>query len=240
MTNSDDDPLVNGLDFTETNAPDLADLLAALFPAMEELPRVPQQARSKSKRDILLIAAAKLFTEQGYANTTADDIAAEANVSVGTFYNYFRHKRQIFLVLVLERLEGIFGNLRLAQMDFSHGADREVIHQAVATVLSAHEQTGLRRVWIELLSLEPDLVPYQRIIREYTAAQVEERLHVAVASGRAWPDLDVPATALNVFALLDALSLRRDETISDARLITAATDMIYRAIFPPQADAPPA
>jgi AcrR family transcriptional regulator len=219
---------------------DIARLVAALFPAMEDVPRVPQQARSRGKRDVLLQAAAKLFAERGYATTTADDIAAAAGVSVGTFYNYFRHKRQIFLMLVLERLESIFGNVRLAQLDFSGGADREVIRGAVATALSDRDDFGLRRVWIELLSLEPDLVPYQGIIRRYTLTRVEERLQEAVAGGRAWPGLDVPAAALNIFTLLDALSLRRDDMLSDDRLIDSATDMIFRFLFPPEASTPPA
>ena len=68
----------------------LGKLLTSLD-AMLDLPREPQQARSRKKRDALLKAAATMFIARGYDATTSDDIAAAAGVSVGTFYSYFRN-----------------------------------------------------------------------------------------------------------------------------------------------------
>ncbi len=210
---------------------DLNRLIAALFPALEPLPRVPQQARSREKRDELLKAAYDLFVRQGYAATTADDIAETAGVAVGTFYNYFRNKRQILLVLVIDRLDSIFGSLRLAQTDFSSSGDqREVIRQSIASVL-ASDGLGFRRVWAELLSFEPELWPYQQVARRYIVTQVEARLRESAAEGLTWPELDIEATAAAVFAMLDALSLRPPEELAADRLIAGVTDVIFRAIF---------
>ena len=212
---------------------DVEALVAALFPAREELPRVPQQARSREKRDEILKAAAAMFAERGYGGTTSDDIAEAAGVSVGTFYNYFRNKRQVLVTLVIERIEDIFSNIQLAKMDFSRGGDRETIRQAITAVLSG-TQIALRRVWMELMSHDPELTPYQQTIRRHTLTKVEENLRQAVARGEAWPNLDVEATALAIFNLLDATSLRLDTGISDERLIEVLTDMVYRSIFPPE------
>jgi AcrR family transcriptional regulator len=214
-------------------------LVAALFPALEGLPRVPRQARSREKRDEILKAAAALFIEHGYAGTTSDDIAAAAGVSVGTFYNYFRNKRQVLVALVLERLEEIFSNIRLGQMEFSSGNHRETIHRAIVSVLSG-TQTGLRRVWLELMSHDPELVPYQQLIRRHVLARVEANLREAAQRGETWPDLDVEASALAIFALLDSSSLRRDDAIGDERMIEALTSMVYRSLFPPEQPTSPA
>ena len=208
-------------------------LAATLFPALEALPRVPQQARSREKRDEILKAAAAMFVARGYAATTSDEIAAAAGVSVGTFYNYFRNKRQVLVTLVLERLEGIFTNLQLARMDFTSGNHFDSVRRAVTAVLSGTE-TGLRRVWLELMTHDPELVPYQQAIRRHVLEQLERNLAQAVAHGDTWPDLDVEATALAIFSLLDTLSLRRDESIGEQRLIATLTNMVYRALFPPQ------
>ena len=208
-------------------------LAATLFPALEALPRVPQQARSREKRDEILKAAAAMFVARGYAATTSDEIAAAAGVSVGTFYNYFRNKRQVLVTLVLERLEGIFTNLQLARMDFTSGNHYESVRRAVTAALSGTE-TGLRRVWLELMTHDPELVPYQQAIRRHVLEQLERNLAQAVAHGDTWPDLDVEATALAIFSLLDTLSLRRDESIGEQRLIATLTNMVYRALFPPQ------
>ncbi len=215
---------------------DRESLAAALIPALEDLPRVPQQARSREKRDELLRSAAALFSERGYAAVTADEIAAHAGVSVGTFYNYFRNKRQILLTIVIERLEDIFSHLRLGEMDLSQGDQRAVIRQAIAAVLDG-EQTGLRRVWLELMSLEPELIPYQQHVRRFALEHLEERLRVASEQGKAWPGLDVGVTALGVLTLLDSLSLHSYEQLGehfgDERILDGLTDFIYRAIFPP-------
>jgi AcrR family transcriptional regulator len=219
---------------TGAQSPDagsLNTLLAALFPALEELPRIPQQARSREKRAEILKSAARVFSERGYAGTTSDDIAAAAGVSVGTFYNYFRNKRQVLVALVLERLEDIFSNIRLAQMEFTSGNHREAVRRAIVSVFSGRE-SGLRLVWLELMSHDPELVPYQQAIRQHVLARVEANLREAARRGETWPDLDIEATALAIFSLLDALSLRRYDAIGDERLIETLTNMVYRTLFP--------
>lgn len=217
----------------DDDALDLSALRAALHPALEELPRTPQQARSREKRAELLKSAERLFVERGYAATTADDIARAARVSVGTFYNYFRNKRQILLALALRRLSDIFTHLRLAHMDLAHGDHHAAIRAAVASVVASEPSQGLRVVWQQLMSLEPELAPYQATVRRYALNLIEERLRSACESGDAWPDLDIEGTALAIFSLLDSLSARRDDDLPEARVIDSVTALIERALFPP-------
>ncbi|HET9111056.1 MAG TPA: TetR/AcrR family transcriptional regulator [Ktedonobacterales bacterium] len=219
----------------EEAALDLSALQAALHPAMEELPRTPQQARSREKRAELLKSAETLFVERGYAATTADDIAIAAGVSVGTFYNYFRNKRQILMALTLLRLSDIFTHLRLAQMDLAHGDHHAAIHSAITAVLAGEQQPGLRVVWQQMMSLEPELAPYQAVVRRYALERIAERLREANGCGDVWPDLDIEGTALAILSMLDNLSARRDDELPEGRIIDAVTTLIERAIFPPTA-----
>lgn len=50
-------------------------------------------------------AAAKIFSENGYAETRVAEIAAEAGVSPGTIYNFFRGKKELFDSINLPELE---------------------------------------------------------------------------------------------------------------------------------------
>jgi len=64
--------------------------------------------RRVSSRDVLEEAATELFLEQGYADTSVDDISARAGVSRATFFNYFPAKVDVLLVgvdRVLDALE---------------------------------------------------------------------------------------------------------------------------------------
>ncbi len=217
----------------EEAALDLSALQALLHPAMDQLPRTPRQARSREKRAELLKSAETLFVERGYAATTADDIAIAAGVSVGTFYNYFRNKRQILMALTLLRLSDIFTHLRLAEMDLAHGEHHAAIHAAITSVLVDEQRPGLRLVWQQMMSLEPELAPYQAIVRRYALERIAERLREACECGDVWPDLDIEGSSLAILSMLDNLSARRDDELPVERIIDAVTTLIERALFPP-------
>jgi AcrR family transcriptional regulator len=173
-----------------------------------------------------------MFVERGYAATTADEIALAAGVSVGTFYNYFRNKRQILLALALLRLSDIFTHLRLAHLDLAQGDRHTAIRDAIASVLVGGQRSGLRGVWQQLMSLEPELAPYQATVRRYALNLIEARLRAACESGGVWPNLDIEGTALALFSLLDSLSTRCDDDLPEDRVIDSVTALIERALFP--------
>lgn len=54
---------------------------------------------SDRKLHVLRIAQ-RLFTEKGFATTSIQDILDEANISKGTFYNYFRSKNECLMAIL--------------------------------------------------------------------------------------------------------------------------------------------
>ena len=59
--------------------------------------RAKQRANRHSR---ILDAAAQLFREAGYEGAKIEAIAAQAEVSVGTIYNYYRNKGDILVAIV--------------------------------------------------------------------------------------------------------------------------------------------
>ncbi|OPZ20116.1 MAG: HTH-type transcriptional regulator MtrR [Firmicutes bacterium ADurb.BinA205] len=57
----------------------------------------PIQARSQKTKEKLLTAAITMYAKNGYHSTTVDEIAAEAGVSTGIAYRYFRNKKDLLL-----------------------------------------------------------------------------------------------------------------------------------------------
>ncbi|MGK0292708.1 MAG: AcrR family transcriptional regulator [Porticoccaceae bacterium] len=58
--------------------------------------RKARQVRSIETTNAILIAAAQVLEDQGYARATTDRIAARAGVSIGSVYQYFDNKLELF------------------------------------------------------------------------------------------------------------------------------------------------
>lgn len=61
-----------------------------------------KERRELLTRKKLIDAAKKLFRTKGYKNTSVDEIADEALLSKGTFYQYFKSKENLFLATMSE------------------------------------------------------------------------------------------------------------------------------------------
>lgn len=70
-------------------------------------------ARSRN-RETILAAAHELFVQQGYESVSIRDIIARTGLGLGTFYNHFKDKEEVFRLLldkhaaeVIERLNAV-------------------------------------------------------------------------------------------------------------------------------------
>src|ERR1044072_7021979 len=70
---------------------------------MEETLR---ERKKRQTRHLLIRTAIRLFTEQGYEQTTGAQIAAAADVATKTFFNYFPSKEDVLFADV-ERFYGL-------------------------------------------------------------------------------------------------------------------------------------
>ncbi|NTJ66667.1 TetR/AcrR family transcriptional regulator [Agrobacterium rhizogenes] len=74
--------------------------------------RTPKRQRGHDRVVILLEAAAKVFARKGYDAATMTEIAAEANSSIGSLYQFFPTKPLLAEALHIERLERLKAGLR--------------------------------------------------------------------------------------------------------------------------------
>ncbi|WP_328390876.1 TetR/AcrR family transcriptional regulator [Nocardia sp. NBC_00416] len=68
------------------------------------MPRRSQEDRSRTTRTALEQAGRRLFTERGFAGTSAEQLVIEAGVTRGALQHHYGDKRGLFLA-VLEQLE---------------------------------------------------------------------------------------------------------------------------------------
>ncbi|MBI2168010.1 MAG: TetR/AcrR family transcriptional regulator [Actinobacteria bacterium] len=89
-----------------------------------ELRRAVSDEEKEVRRQTILSAAKRVFSEKGYAATTVADVARAANVSYGTIYWYFDSKEELFDAL-MDAGEARLRTRILAALDAAGPADLE-------------------------------------------------------------------------------------------------------------------
>lgn len=87
------------------------------------MPELPKGNKGRRTRVKLVAAARTIFERDGLLESRVTDIASEAGVSQGTFYNYFVSKEQVFEEVVAEVNEAMLHPLTRRQTD---GATRNI------------------------------------------------------------------------------------------------------------------
>jgi len=98
------------------------------------LRRQPQQQRGQQRVEKILIAAAEVFAEAGFAAATIQQIADRASSAVGSIYQFFPDKLAIFRALFKEHLQQI--DIREAKF-FTGDVDRP-LSQRIDEYLDAY------------------------------------------------------------------------------------------------------
>lgn len=103
--------------------------------------RIPQQDRSREKKQRLLFAAEELFTEKGYERTNSKEIAKRANVAIGSFYSYYKDKSVLFIDIVESYYNVIFSRIHdtLNQLIKSSTSIKDIVEGGVKTIYKAHQ-----------------------------------------------------------------------------------------------------
>ena len=168
--------------------------------------------RAARRRGEITIAAARVFDANGYAATTMDAVAAEANVAKGSLYNYFPSKHSLFVQVFTIAL----------------GEDEQATEMLLTQPVSATEKLyKYIDFWFSRLE------HYKRIgglILEFWASaarddrqgeiagifqQMYSRWHgrisviisEGVASGEFRGDVNIPAAAISILSATDGITL---------------------------------
>ncbi len=168
------------------------------------------RARQKADRNQrILDAASELFRQSGYDAARIEDIAERAEVSVGTFYNYYENKGDLLLATVSMEVEEVLetGRGRLAN------PPRDVA-EALSALIRGYYDHSLnyltKEMWRTAMSLSIQH-PGTRFSRRYTELdgklrnQVCEMLRALQAQGVARADFDASGLGEMVFNNLNQM-----------------------------------
>lgn len=171
---------------------------------LEKPPQSRRQRRAAARRAEILDAAAHLFAEKGFHRTTTRDIAAAADVSEGTLYNYFENKDDILFGIMtrLTESQDLHTSLAYALADNA----RDFLYDTLIQRKEFVDQNGamLQSVLSEIL-VNPELRQryYQELILP-SIALLEAHLQVRQEQGQIRP-LDIPMSVRLLVALTNGL-----------------------------------
>jgi len=93
-----------------------------------------------ASRAALLVAARKLFSEQGYFNTKVSDIAREAGMSPGNVYLYFSGKEELLQAVLADGFEALERSLQEAAE--GPGSGEEKMARLLDTYIAFERERG--------------------------------------------------------------------------------------------------
>lgn len=148
-------------------------------------PGLRERKKARTRAD-LQRHALRLFREQGYTETTVDQIAAAADVSRSTFFRYFPTKEDVVLFDDVDPL--------MAEAFAELPPDTPLLHAMRSGVTTAFrrlppEKRELEEVRMALVRSAPELQAAARERSGVTVTAIADR--IADAYGRPRDDLDV-------------------------------------------------
>lgn len=206
--------------------PPRPDLLGA-----EDLPAAPRQRRSRETRTALLEAALALFAQHGFERSSIGEIAGQAGVGAGTFYQHFRSKRQVLLVL----MDALLGELEALELGLGETGDPAgVLERALqGGLLADRTYAGAYRAWREAVLSDRELGALDQEVSAWTAARVEGAFRSALTLPGARPGVDVEETA-RLFNLMFWQIAEAPER-HDERTVQAVVKLVLHALFTDEA-----
>jgi AcrR family transcriptional regulator len=139
--------------------------------------RHPQQERSRETRERILDAAAHVFAEHGYSAGTTNRIAAAADLSIGSLYQYFPNKDSILVELTRAHLrtgsEHLFARLAAELPGDLEGRLRIAVDAMLENHADAHR---LHQVLFEEAPRPQQLLDEMRVLEQQAIDAVADLL----------------------------------------------------------------
>jgi AcrR family transcriptional regulator len=165
-----------------------------------------RERSKRRRRDAVLAAAERLIREQGYTQTTIEEIAGEAEVSVGALYSYFGSKGGLLRELMQPMIEEM---QRKAARVIANPPERPV--DAIAAMYEAYRFTDEWRSLNFLSGLGPDardgdtaIEDIRKMFAEFIGRQFHELLGKLIEQGKVSAALDLNDAEFILFEFLES------------------------------------
>ena len=166
-----------------------------------------RERQRRAREDAILTAALRLFRDEGFEQTRIERIAHEAEVSVGTLYNYHQNKAAILGALVQREVETVLRNGEAIVADPPEDV-REALNVLMRNYAGHALEDMTAEMWRKAIgnaTADPDsdfAQAYGSLDRRIIA-QMTEVLRSLASHGRIREDVDLDALGQLLFDVMD-------------------------------------
>ena len=197
----------------------------------EQKTRIPQQKRSIETKHRIFVAAKDQFSKKGFHGTNAKEIASAAGVSVGSFYSYFKDKKELFMEIFREHIEEKVVRI-LGEHQFDPNQRKEGVYRLIKAMLEAHEPyPQFHREVLAMRYSDPEVEAVFNEMDQQSLGHVERFIEQFRDNLRI---TDIKTAAYVVSAAVEevicSITIFGEDQDAD-RLIDGLADMIHRYLF---------
>lgn len=156
--------------------------------------------RGDATRQLILDAALRLFSANGYHQTTVPEIVKAAGVGHGTFYEYFSSRRDVLIALTAIAAENVTGRPRVP----TPSSPAERIRHEILWYLSDHiDSLELVKIWTEAERFDADVAAARRRLHDQRIERIRRAIELAAP-----PAIDPAVAAVALYTMLDSFVYR--------------------------------
>lgn len=195
------------------------------------LRKLPTQDRSKQRVARILDAAGEVFGEVGYDAATTEAIAARAEVSIGSLYQFFPNKSALFMALAQRYHER---EIALSDALFTEEMMRlpwpELMERAIDGFYALHKNDPVLRVILQSVAAFGEVLQAGEALNRDLARRAEQVL--AFHAPKAPPATRALVARVVVETLTAMLFLAAREPEKGDQYMQEAKSLVYRYLLP--------
>lgn len=127
-----------------------------------------REENKKYYREKILKASREIFSLQGYENTTIEQIAENGGIGLGTVYNYFKSKEELFVLSMADDI----AEATEINVDESNFNESNVVEIVTETILKQIRKANYinKKIWkvalpIIFSSMKSDRMPIKEVMK---------------------------------------------------------------------------
>lgn len=196
---------------------------------------MPKTERGKKTRQLILDAGRRVFVRKGFLDARVVDIAEEANVSIGSFYQYFSNKDHVLRVMLESFIAELYESSRAGWV---RGDPFKALLTSTRGLFEVYARNAdLYRVLMQVVHLDPKYTALWLDLRRRFVLRVQRLLERTPEFKRTGLSTELAAAALGNMANQSAylwLIIQDGELTTPVDLDEAAytvTYLWYRSIY---------